>query len=171
MLGRFAARNVQRHNIGLLKKTIQIDVRHVISVREYVIRLGIAGKNVQTKPLRDFHNTLTDSTGTDHSKGFALQIESLQAFLRKIPLASAIDRLWNLVANGKEQRKNMLRNSLVTVDGHIADWNRISGAILQIDMVVSRRPGSNELQMLKTVKDRVVQDRMNERGDDIGVPV
>ena len=65
----------------------------------------------------------------------------------------------------------MLRYRLVTVDGHIADWNRISGAILQIDMVVSGRAGSNELQMLKTVKDRVVQDRMNERGDDIGVPV
>ena len=157
MLGRFAARYVQRHHIGLLKKTIQIDVRHVVLIREYVIRPGIAGKNVQAKPLRYFYNTLSDRPGTDHSQGFALQVKPLQAFLRKIPLASAIDRLRNLVANGKEQRKNMLCYRLVTVDGHIADRNRISGTIIQINMVVSRRPGSDKLQMFKALQDRMVQ--------------
>ena len=49
------------------------------------------------------------------------------------------------MANGKEQRKDMLRYRLITIDGNVTDRNRISGAIIQVDMVIARRPGSDKL--------------------------
>lgn len=77
MRGRLTAWYVQRHNIGLLEKAIHINVRHVMSVGKYSIRFGVTGQNVQTESSCYLHDPLPDGAGADHSKGFALQVESL----------------------------------------------------------------------------------------------
>ena len=109
------------------------------------IRIEIVGHNIHAESASDLDRAAAYSSGSDDAERLAAQFETAQPGLREVTAACALHRLDQIAGDGQEQGEGMLRHGRIAIIGYVRHRDAVRLAPVQIDMIVSGRPGCDQL--------------------------
>lgn len=87
------------------------------------------------------------AAGADDAQCLSLQVKTAQALKRKIPPSCPFDRLYKVMANGKDEREYVLGDGIISIGRDIRKAYAVFGTPGGVDMVVTGRAGRYELEV------------------------